>query len=114
MNYSQNPWFYKQKFVYSPSWTGVEFLYNFLTTNKGLGVYGEKCKINDCQIGDVIQLKFRRKSSFSHSLIITQIEDFVPNKIYVCANTSDAKDVLLSRYIYEEIRYIHVIGYRDN
>ena len=38
MNYSkQNGWYYNNGNDKSPSWSGVEFLYNFLTTNKGYG-----------------------------------------------------------------------------
>jgi len=113
MNYSNNGWFYKQKYVYSPSWTGVEFLHKFLVSNKTSGVYGEEVSINLCQIGDIVQLKFRNKESFTHSLIITKIDGFTPNKIYVCANSADAKDVLLSRYAFVELRFIHIMGYRE-
>ena len=38
MNYSkQNGWYYIDGNRKSPSWTGVEFLYNFLITNKSVG-----------------------------------------------------------------------------
>ena len=44
MNYKSNGWYYKNGNDKSPSWTGVEFLYNFLTQNKGVGPYGEENK----------------------------------------------------------------------
>ncbi len=38
MNYSrQNGWYYNSGYDKSPSWSGVEFLYHFLTTNVGFG-----------------------------------------------------------------------------
>lgn len=36
MNYSSNPWYYIDANRKSPSWTGVEFLYDFLINNKGV------------------------------------------------------------------------------
>jgi len=36
MNYSNNPWYYIDANRKSPSWTGVEFLYNFLINNNGI------------------------------------------------------------------------------
>ena len=37
----------------SPSWSGVEFLYNFLTTNKLAGPYGRKVSQDKIEIGDI-------------------------------------------------------------
>lgn len=37
MNYTKNTgWYYKNGNDKSPSWSGVEFLYNFLTNNKSV------------------------------------------------------------------------------
>ena len=36
MNYGNNPWYYIDANRKSPSWTGVEFLYNFLINNSGM------------------------------------------------------------------------------
>lgn len=41
MNYDKNNgWYYINANNKSPSWTGVEFFYNFLITNKSVGPYG--------------------------------------------------------------------------
>lgn len=49
MNYSKNNgWYYINGNQKSPSWTGVEFIFKFLTKNKSVGPYGievEKEKI---------------------------------------------------------------------
>ena len=47
MNYShKNGWYYNSGYDKSPSWSGVEYLYNFLTTNKGLGPRGREISQN--------------------------------------------------------------------
>ena len=59
MNYNQNNgWYYVNGNNKSPSWTGVEFLYNFLISNNGVGPKGEAASIGRLEIGDVIQLSF--------------------------------------------------------
>ena len=56
MNYSQNGWYYNNINSRSPSWTSVEALYRFLTTNKSVGPRGYAVNLKEAQIGDIIQL----------------------------------------------------------
>ena len=59
MNYTNTyGWYYKNANDKSPSWTGVQFLYNFLINNKGLGPIANNSNENNVQIGDIIQLSF--------------------------------------------------------
>ena len=45
MNYDKNNgWYYNNTNDRAPSWSGVEFLYNFLTKNKGIRTIWKKCK----------------------------------------------------------------------
>jgi len=72
MNYNKkNGWYYINANNKSPSWTGVDFLYKFLITNKSVGPQGKESLINNLDIGDVIQLSFDG-NTFSHSLIVVQ------------------------------------------
>ena len=109
MNYSkQNGWYYINGNNKSPSWSGVEFLYNFLTTNKISGPYGKEVKQNEIQIGDIAQLSFNG-NNFGHSLIITKIEDNSNlNKIFIASHTFDSFNKRISEYNYEKIRFIHI------
>ncbi len=51
MNYDKNNgWYYINANNKSPSWTGVEFFFNFLTTNKKVGPYGRKVEKDELQI----------------------------------------------------------------
>lgn len=115
MNYNKNDgWFYISPSNTSISWANVEPFYNFLTTNKGVGPFASDSTLEIVEIGDIIQLKFSNTLVFSHSLIITKIDERTPDGIFICANTKDVKNVPLSHYNYKEYRLIHILGYRVN
>ena len=51
MNYDKNNgWYYINANNKSPSWTGVEFFFDFLTTNKTVGPYGREVTKEELQI----------------------------------------------------------------
>ncbi|MBQ7884666.1 MAG: amidase domain-containing protein [Clostridia bacterium] len=112
MNTSQNGWFYFSPANTSISWANVEPFFNFATTNLGEGFFASKSTLEACEIGDIIQLKFKNKPNFSHSLIITKINTRTPNGIIVCANTNDTLNKPLSHYLYAQMRVLHILGYR--
>ena len=101
-------WYYLSLARRSASWTGVEFFYNFMTTNEGVGPFGRDIRIDEAEIGDLIQLQ-NDEGRFYHTLVITKIEG---NEIYICANSNDALDRPLSSYEYAALRVIHIDGVR--
>jgi len=106
MNYTPiMGWYYINSTQRAPSWSGVEYLYNFLTTNKTLGPYGKEAHAFEMEIGDVIQLGNSEK--FYHSLLVVDKNN---NDIYVAAHDFDAYMKNLKTYIYERIRFIHIEG----
>lgn len=111
MNYSQNNgWYYISANNKSPSWTGVEFLYKFLISNKGDGPKGVVTSIDKLKIGDVIQLSFDG-NIFSHSLIVIGIGNSVENTL-IATHTFDAFGRNVASYRYSKYRCIHLI--QDN
>ena len=113
MNYNTNGWYYKNGYDKSPSWSGVEYLYKFLTTNNSIGPFGKKVKIDEIQKGDVIQLSFDGVK-FHHSLVVVDISNNlkIPSNIRIATHTEDAYNRRLSTYTYEKIRYIKIKGVR--
>lgn len=109
MNYSnKNGWFYINGNNKSPSWSGVEFLYNFLTTNMMVGPYGNQVNENEVEIGDIAQLSFDGKS-FGHSLVITNIENGLGLKrIFISSHTYDSFNKRITDYGFEKLRFIHI------
>ena len=109
MNYSkQNGWYYINGNNKSPSWSGVEFLYNFLVQNKSIGPYGYETNQDEIELGDIAQLSFDG-SKFSHSLVIVKIENKTDlNQIFISSHTFDSFNKKISEYNYEKIRFIHI------
>ena len=109
MNYNDvYGWYYLSLAKRSASWTGVEFFYNFMTTNEGVGPFGREATLAEAQLGDLIQLQ-NSEGRFYHTLVITKIEE---DEIYICANSNDALDRPLSSYDYAALRVIHIDGVR--
>ena len=106
MNYTKTfGWYYINANNKSPSWSGVNYLYNFLTRNfGGVGPIGKKISRNKVKEGDLIQLAFNKKV-LEHSLIITKIED---EEIFVTTHTEDSLNRNLKNYNYSDIRFIHI------
>ena len=49
-------WYYRSANDRTASWTGVEYLYNFLVDNRGLGPFAEQTDRAALAVGDVVQL----------------------------------------------------------
>jgi hypothetical protein len=100
-------WYYIDLNKRTPSWTGVKFLYDFLVNNNGKGPYAAAADKSQVEIADLIQLK--RGSYFTHTLIITKIYG---GNIYVASHTYDSCDNPLYNYMYDDIRFLHILGAR--
>ena len=108
MNYKKHiGWYYNSQSDRTASWSGVEFLYNFLTQNKGTGPRGARTDISGLQIGDIIQLKLL-ESRFSHSLLIVDKKGNTLNDIYIATHTEDSYYRKVSTYHFQDIRFIHI------
>ncbi len=114
MNYNKvNGWFYINGNNKSPSWSGVEFLYNFLTNNGSVGPYGIDVKQSNIEVGDIAQLSFDG-FTFTHSLIIVNVENpFTLSGIKIASHTFDSFNKSISEYDFENIRFVHLQGVRN-
>lgn len=109
MNYTPTyGWYYISTNNRTPSWTGVEELYRFLTTNRGAGPRAVVTNLSRIQNGDIIQLKFSDKVRFDHSPVVVDSGNGTPSSIMVAAHTNDADCRPLSSYRYVDLRPIHI------
>ena len=113
MNYTKNTgWYYINGNNKSPSWTGVEFLYKFLITNKNVGPYGIEVTQNEIELGDIAQLSFSGQK-FEHTLMIVNIENrFSLAGIKIASHTYDSYNKPISEYSIKKVRFIHIEGVR--
>ncbi len=102
-------WYYLSSADRTASWTGVEYLYNFLVNNLSVGPYAEEVPIDELEVGDVVQLG-HATGDFYHTPVIV---GFNRGEILVAAHSYDAYDRPLSTYSFERIRGIHIKGVRE-
>ena len=111
MNYKPTfGWYYISTNNRSPSWTGVPYLYNFLTQNTQMGPIGVEVPIESVQVGDISQFADDTER-FSHSQLIVSVGE-VPklHNILICTHSFDSLDRPLSTYEFQKIRFIHITG----
>lgn len=109
MNYTPTfGWYYISLNERAPAWTGVNYFYNFITQNTGVGPFGKEVSPDEVEAGDVIQLA-READGYYHTLIIVGFEGDDP---LVAAQTDNAYERALSTYTYDYSRYIKILGVR--
>lgn len=111
MNYTPvMGWYYRNVNDRSPSWTGVQFLYNFLINNEGIGPFAKDVDVSEIKPGDIIQLSFDGQT-FAHSPVVV-FTGTIPsiNNILVAAHTFNADNRPLASYNFRKIRFIHIEG----
>ncbi|MDY3845693.1 MAG: amidase domain-containing protein [Eubacteriales bacterium] len=101
-------WYFLSDTNRTASWTGVQFFYDFITKNQGVGPYGIESASDKLEVGDVIQLG-RENEGYYHTLLVVGATDGVYT---VSAQSKDAFDRPLNTYEYDFARYIHIEGVR--
>ena len=109
MNYKPTfGWYYISLDDRSPSWTGVDYFYNFIIENADVGPFGRVATSDELEIGDVIQLA-RNEGGYYHSLLVV---GFDGEDLLVAAQTDNAYARPLSTYDYDYSRFIKILGIR--
>lgn len=104
-------WYYINANQKAPAWTGVEYFRNFLVRKElSPGPFGIETDLYGIQVGDFLQFNFKGEI-FSHTPIVVKIGDpVIPENILLAAHSYDAYMRPLSTYVYEQIRYLHILG----
>lgn len=109
MNHTETfGWYYHSGNDKAPAWSGVAYLYNFLTMNKGVGPFAREVSLEQAEIGDIVQLG-EQSGRFYHSPVITAVSH---GEILVAAHSFDAYMRPLSSYQFAQARCIHILGAR--
>lgn len=109
MNYTPvMGWYYRSASDRTASWTGVEYLYNFLINNRGSGPYAVEVQQDALKPGDIVQLG-TSNGRFFHTPVVISIH----NGIHIAAHSYDALNKPLDSYLYSAIRCLHIVGVRD-
>jgi len=116
MNYTPlYGWYYLNLQKRTPSWTGVNYIYDFLTNNKGSGPFAEQVDAKDIIPGDIVQLSFDGAPNYNHSLVVVNKDSKSDlEKILIATHSDDRYDYPLTNYGWLDIRFLHIIGIRQN
>ena len=100
-------WYYRTSSDRTASWSGVEYLYSFLTANRGVGPYAREVAQEEAQPGAIVQLG-TRDGHFYHSPVITATGP----TLLVATHSDDALNRPLYTYAYDRARFLHIEGVR--
>lgn len=104
-------WYYLDPNNKAPAWTGVDYFYRFLTRmEQSEGPFGASVTIRQLRPGDFVQLRFQ-KDVFSHTPVVVSTGR-IPTleNTLVAAHSYDADWRPLSSYVFDEIRFLHILG----
>lgn len=107
-------WFYRTANDRTPSWTGVQYLYDFLTRNMGAGPFASEVSISRLESGDVVQLAIDREDRYQHTPVVVRVDSPNLAGILVAAHSNDADFRPLSTYNIRRLRCLHIEGVRTN
>jgi hypothetical protein len=114
MNYAPiYGWYYSNSYNRTASWTGVNYLYEFLVNNTGAGPFAELVDISDAEPGDIAQISFSDSRVFDHSPVIVKKENQSGKSgIFIAAHTFDTDFYRLVDFEPLYTRYLHIAGVR--
>lgn len=104
-------WYYITANQKAPAWTGVMYLWNFLTRKRlSVGPIGEECDLKELRPGDIVQLSFHGEE-FQHSPVVVSVGDAPTlENVLIAAHSYDADNRPLSTYEFQKIRCLHITG----
>lgn len=115
MNYTPvHGWYYISSYNRAASWTGVNYLYNFLIDNKGAGPFAEIVDPSDAEPGDIAQVSFSDDKFFHHSPVIIKAGNPPGTEgIFIAAHTFDTDYYRLLDFEPAHLRFLHIMGVRQ-
>ncbi|RCX17538.1 putative amidase-like protein [Anaerobacterium chartisolvens] len=114
MNYRPiHGWYYINSYNRTASWTGVNYLHDFIVGNLEEGPFAEQTGVRDIKLGDIVQLSFNGDGVFNHSpVVVAAGTPASVSNILVAAHSDDQDNYKLTEYEWSDIRFIHIKGVR--
>lgn len=106
-------WYYNSAEDRTPSWSGVRYLYNFLTGNQAAGPQAREVPLEETQPGDIIQIA-TYLPDYHHTLVVVDTGDVsTPENTLICCHSYDSTDRVLATYDITQMRCLHITGVGD-
>lgn len=106
-------WYYRSANDRTPSWTGVQYLYDFLTQNLGPGPFATEVSLGGLEPGDVVQLAIDQDIRYQHTPVVVRVDAPTLTGILVAAHSNDVDFRPLSTYRIRKLRCLHIDGVRS-
>ena len=104
-------WYYVNANRKAPAWTGVPYLYNYLTRSRPTpGPAAREAPILELEPGDIVQLSFDGRRWAHSPVVVSVAAPISPDNILVAAHSEDADYRPLSTYEFAAARFLHVLG----
>ncbi len=105
-------WYYNSPNDRTPSWSGVQYLYEFLTRNKEIGPYATEVDTASLLPGDIIQIAIYLPQ-YHHTLVVVDTDSSGnPDKLLIACHSYDSDYRPLSSYDIQQQRNLHIEGIR--
>ena len=103
-------WYYRSLGDRAPAWTGVQYLYNYLTRSRvSPGPTAREAAIGEMEPGDLVQLSFDGVR-FTHCPIAVSVGAHTPETLLLAAHSEDCDDRPLASYDFRAVRFLHITG----
>ena len=106
-------WYYRSANDRTPSWTGVQYLYDFLTQNLGPGPFATEVSLSGLEPGDVVQLAIDQDIRYQHTPVVVRVDSPTLTGVLVAAHSNDVDFRPLSTYQIRKLRCLHIDGVRS-
>ena len=101
-------WYYINANNKAPAWTGVPYLYNYLTRSRAApGPAAREVTADAVVPGDIVQLSFDG-TRWAHSPVVVAVG--TAEGILVAAHSENADNRPLASYDYKRARFLHIVG----
>lgn len=104
-------WYYLDADDRAPAFTGVEYFYNFIVSNEGVGPFASEVTADALTVGDVVQLG-REEGDYYHTLLVIGRDE--SGDLLIAAQSDDAYGRPLSSYTFARARYLRIDGVRHS
>jgi len=109
MNYTPvMGWYYKNSNDRTPSWTGVQYLQDFLLGAKTPGPKAVRQSLVQMEPGDIVQLA-TNQGQFYHTLVVVENRGDGGGGLLVACHTYDSDYRPLSTYEYDQAIFMHIV-----
>jgi len=104
-------WYYIDANHKAPAWTGVEYLYRFLTRKqRSVGPAAMETTLERLLPGDIVQLS-SDGVTFTHTpVVVSAWKAQSPSEVLVAAHSYDSDNRPLNTYDFQTLRCLHIIG----